>query len=544
MYKFENEAVVNWEMDRQNDQEEDSVGKDSEFEKPSILAPYYTGKNALSWWTATSFICCVFVVGASFGVYFLTDSDSTELQRVSKDSEHGTRKIMQVVATSFSVAASGLVAIGVFKSKMFRAFAFPGVAPLCVCQLFIGVLRLIQLVTNFSILYYEYCVHVFFLAHFFLPASNLWLSAIVFNLHMSLTSTNLNQQKTNAARRKGIHLFIWLYSVVNACIITDPYRRKVEFFSKEATSGICRGTYGVLYSYMMLPCLSVLVAGVSTYSFCVKIKMLYPKRTTRMIKMRTNLYFFTYAITWCLLITLYGLSKIFVEYFDTFLVVGYTLYDLQGFMFSMITIREFAYHSNRADLGLHLQSIDIREVDFGHTTNTLGEGTYAVVFQATWRNQKVAVKVFKMKELNHEQVKHEAYLASKLRHPNVVLTYGCSLVDNNSIAIITECMSGGTLDDIIFGKRISYDQVLHLGSMIANGMCFLHTRSTPIVHRDLKPSNCLVDHQGTIKIADFGCSRWLREDTNNRVTVLTARPEANRLMTSNVGTPCWTVYFI
>ena len=44
---------------------------------------------------------------------------------------------------------------------------------------------------------------------------------------------------------------------------------------------------------------------------------------------------------------------------------------------------------------------------------------------------------------------------------------------------------------------------------ILNGLKNIH--HLKIVHRDLKPENILLSNEGTIKIADFGCSKILDE---------------------------------
>ena len=57
----------------------------------------------------------------------------------------------------------------------------------------------------------------------------------------------------------------------------------------------------------------------------------------------------------------------------------------------------------------------------------------------------------------------------------------------------------------------------------ARGMRFLHTHKPTIIHRDLKSLNLLVDEQWTLKVTDFGLSRF----------------KSQQLMTGQCGTFQW-----
>ena len=48
-----------------------------------------------------------------------------------------------------------------------------------------------------------------------------------------------------------------------------------------------------------------------------------------------------------------------------------------------------------------------------------------------------------------------------------------------------------------------------MGAQVAAGLEHAHGRD--LVHRDIKPANLLFDHQGNVKVADFGLARALAE---------------------------------
>ncbi|CAE7600513.1 SIS8, partial [Symbiodinium microadriaticum] len=153
-----------------------------------------------------------------------------------------------------------------------------------------------------------------------------------------------------------------------------------------------------------------------------------------------------------------------------------------------------------------------------------------------------------------EEFRTEAYMMSRLRHPNIVLVMGVSIVslvlpgpppgfdDDDtgnsgvltsddkrtrskssaekkdekvvrSICIITEYLEQGSLADILYGSnKVSddiwtYELVLTCALQAARGMLYLHSHQPPICHRDLKSSNLVVDDHWVVKVTDFGMSR-------------------------------------
>jgi len=155
--------------------------------------------------------------------------------------------------------------------------------------------------------------------------------------------------------------------------------------------------------------------------------------------------------------------------------------------------------------------------------STLGSGGFGTVYLAedTWINKKVALKVPHRQNLNFSELLREPRLLASLDHPNIVSITTAEKKDN-IFFIVMEYVPGETLEAVIAsGGRLDIDRAIDFSLQI--GRATGHAHEQGIIHRDLRPANVLVSESGTLKVADFGTSRFL-EIAAHGTTVIGSPP--------------------
>ncbi len=150
----------------------------------------------------------------------------------------------------------------------------------------------------------------------------------------------------------------------------------------------------------------------------------------------------------------------------------------------------------------------------GHfeVTGVLGAGGMGEVYRArdTRLNRDVALKLlpdaFAADPDRLARFQREAELLASLNHPNIAQIHGIE-EDKGVRALVLELVEGPTLAGRIARGPMPPDEVLAIATQLADGLEAAHEAG--VVHRDLKPANVKVQHDGIVKVLDFGLAKAL-----------------------------------
>jgi serine/threonine-protein kinase len=179
----------------------------------------------------------------------------------------------------------------------------------------------------------------------------------------------------------------------------------------------------------------------------------------------------------------------------------------------------------------------------------LGAGGMGEVYRArdTKLNREVALKVlpevFASDPQRMARFEREAQVLASLNHPNIASIYGLE-ESGSRRALVMELVEGPTLGEQLSAAAVSspppgsskskalggetdattrgrmgadtvgagwkptpIEDVLGIAKQITEALEYAHERG--IVHRDLKPANIKINHEGVVKVLDFGLAKAL-----------------------------------
>jgi eukaryotic-like serine/threonine-protein kinase len=146
----------------------------------------------------------------------------------------------------------------------------------------------------------------------------------------------------------------------------------------------------------------------------------------------------------------------------------------------------------------------------------LGRGGMAVVWQAGRGSGKAlrhaAVKLFPVGALaRHElaRFRREQAILGRLSHPHIAHLYEAGEADDGTPYLVMEKVDGERID--AWCDRHGLDAAARVRLMLQVCAAIAYAHRNLVVHADLKPSNVMVDHDGFVRVLDFGIGRLLDE---------------------------------
>jgi serine/threonine-protein kinase len=153
----------------------------------------------------------------------------------------------------------------------------------------------------------------------------------------------------------------------------------------------------------------------------------------------------------------------------------------------------------------------------------IGKGGMAEIYLARQKTDLGATRLCVVKQILpsltgdskfSDMLVHEAKLAARLTHANVVQVFDLGRADNR-LFIAMEYVEGFDLNDLL--RRCSrarvalpFELAVHVVGEALRGLDYAHRRTDDdgrplgIVHRDVSPSNLLLSFAGEVKVCDFG----------------------------------------
>ncbi|MGD0528124.1 MAG: serine/threonine-protein kinase [Polyangiaceae bacterium] len=153
----------------------------------------------------------------------------------------------------------------------------------------------------------------------------------------------------------------------------------------------------------------------------------------------------------------------------------------------------------------------------------IGKGGMAEIYLARQKTELGATRLCVVKQILpglagdpkfSEMLVHEAKLAARLSHANVVQVFDLGRADQR-LFIAMEYVEGFDLNDLL-GRcsrarvPLPFELAVHVLREALRGLDYAHRRTDDegrplgIVHRDVSPSNLLVSFEGEVKVCDFG----------------------------------------
>ncbi len=186
---------------------------------------------------------------------------------------------------------------------------------------------------------------------------------------------------------------------------------------------------------------------------------------------------------------------------------------------------------------------DLRDHPRYRITRLVGQGGMGAVYEAEHlvMGRRVALKVIHPRYVSHpgaaERFRREVRSAARLHHPNIVTAFDAEQAGSTHF-LVMEFVEGVTLAQLLKQRGpLPVAEACGYARQAALGLQCAHEQG--MVHRDVKPDNLMLARDGTVKVLDFGLSRFGQAAEVAGGETLSAEGEAGGLTQAGavMGTP-------